>query len=54
MSVEPAEPGECDTPQCRNRATSITPDGYVCRECVAQLASHYREAERRDRAGRGE
>ncbi|MFC3957872.1 hypothetical protein [Halovivax cerinus] len=51
-SDDSPEPGQCDTPRCGGSATEITPDGYVCRECAAQLARDYEAAERRDRAGR--
>lgn len=31
----------CDTPGCDGWKEVITPDGYVCRECAAELETHY-------------
>ncbi|MFC3960354.1 hypothetical protein [Halovivax cerinus] len=52
MSVQPVEAGQCDTPRCDGRAETITPEGHVCANCAREIERAYREAERRDRAGR--
>ncbi|AGB16630.1 hypothetical protein Halru_2036 [Halovivax ruber XH-70] len=51
MSVQPVEPGQCDTPRCDGTAEEITPEGYVCASCAREIEHAYREAKRRDRAG---
>lgn len=52
MSVERVEAGLCDTPRCGSRAETVTPEGHVCASCAREIERAYREAERRDRAGR--
>ncbi|WP_247729894.1 hypothetical protein [Halovivax limisalsi] len=53
MSAETVERGRCDTPRCDGPAETVTPEGYVCASCAREIERAYREAERRDRAGRG-
>lgn len=50
MTVDPEITGQCDTPGCPLEATTISPDGYVCRDCSTNLEQKYRSAERRDHA----
>ena len=48
MSTEPVHTGTCDTPSCGDSAETITPEGYVCDGCAAELAAHYEQARERD------
>lgn len=50
MSAEPSVTGKCDTPTCQGRAEAITPEGYVCDECAAELAAHYESVRERDQS----
>ncbi|RZH69638.1 PadR family transcriptional regulator, partial [Natrinema altunense] len=34
-------PYTCDTPGCTNWKAVFTPDGYVCEDCAAELATDY-------------
>ena len=51
MSLEPASVGDCDTPACDGEAATITPDGYVCETCAAEIATEYDRARERDTRG---
>ena len=48
MSLEPTRVGECDTPLCEGDAETITPEGYVCESCAAEIAVAYERARERD------
>ena len=52
MSLEPARVGECDTPLCDGDAETITPEGYVCESCAAEIAVEYEQARERDEVDR--
>ncbi|WP_165875195.1 hypothetical protein [Natrarchaeobius chitinivorans] len=54
MSSKPSRVGACDTPSCTGDAETITPEGYVCETCAAEIAVHYEQARERDSEARGE